>query len=180
MSEDIEVIEPEVGHHFLELPIAAYCASHSRGLQLSHHPPAGQGNLLHFRVVLARRTGSGITSLTACDATLTLRFVVLAKQYVLVPSENAVARNELVERGVVDPLGVKLLLYPFVEPNASDLLDIAWTCAECQAVQGVYDLLIRGELTVVERSLRVGRQSDRRSSKYECEFFAGKSHAGYG
>jgi hypothetical protein len=125
------------------------------------------GDLLHFRVVLARRTGSSITSLAACDATLTLRFVVLAKQNVLVLLQNAVARYELFQRRVVDPLGVKLLLYPFVEPNASDLLDIARACAECQAVQRMYDLLISGELTVIERSLRVGRQCGRRSCKNE-------------
>ena len=55
LDEHVEVIEPELGHHFLQLPFGLHGAGHARGLQLRDHLPLGALLFAETQGILRRR-----------------------------------------------------------------------------------------------------------------------------
>lgn len=153
---DVEVIKPEIRHHFLELAIACYSASDSRRLKLYHNLAAAECDALLHRDVTLSRARRSITGLSLSEASLSLAFSVCAKEIVLILLENAVLVQEVLKVLVVDTLGMKLLINPFVETDRANLLSIARTSAEREAIERVNYLLVCRELAMVEARLTGG------------------------
>jgi hypothetical protein len=158
---DVEVIFPEVGHHFLELTLAAHGAGDAGRLEL--------GDEGDTRLVLAfERQGvggvhrhGGISASAFADGASFYVLGEIAREIILVLLDEGVCGGEeLVRSLVVDPLGVELLVDPAVEAESTDGLDVAGTGAKGEAVQRLGDLLIGGLLAVL-RLLRHDRRSCR-------------------
>jgi hypothetical protein len=81
-----------------------------------------------------------------------LRHRVVLKQLGLIFVKNVVMREELIERLIVDPLWMELLVDPFVNAHRADFLDVTGSRSKRQPVQHVNDLLVGGELSMVEPS----------------------------
>jgi hypothetical protein len=102
----------------------------------------------------------GIPGLSFCEASLALRFSVFAKEIVLILLENTVPIEEVLKIPIVDTLGMKLLINPLVETDRANLLNVAGTSAERNAIERVNYLLVRRELAVVEAHLTAGCACD--------------------
>ena len=148
---DAEVIFPEVGHHFLQLPLARYCARNARRLELSNNLSGEVAALLHL---LPKRdaVGSGhqptaVRHLPPHLASLALLLRVLHEQIILVPIDRRIPRHELFDRGVVDLFRAQLLIDPLVEADRANLQRFTRPSSEGQTIQRLDDLLIGGQLT---------------------------------
>ena len=156
------MIEPEVGHHFLELPLAADGAGDSLGLQLRAELDDAAELFLDF---LANR---GAVGARLRHRQLALRILllgalrlkhlrVLLEEIVLILRKDCVLCHERIHRRVVDAVGMELLVNPFIETDGADALDVAGLGAEGEAIERLHYLLVGGELADVARChLRAG------------------------
>jgi hypothetical protein len=126
-------------------------------LQLAHDTTARQCHPLKIWIVLQHlpvRTHRGIASLSLCETSIALEFAELAQEIVLVLLEDAVMIQERLHGRIGDALRMKLLIDPGVEADRPDSLNISRARAKSEPVESVYDLLVSGELPVIERRLR--------------------------
>jgi hypothetical protein len=158
------VIEPEIRHHLFELSIAGDCASNTGGLQFAHHLASRERDLPEGHTVLARYFFSAIR-ISLYQSPLLLTFDELREQLALILLEDAVTIEELLHAGIVDPFRMELLVYPVVEACRANPLHVAWASAKGEAVQCMNDLLVRGELAMIEPCLRAQRRRARRKGK---------------
>ena len=76
-----------------------------------------------------------MTALTIC------RRRIFFFQRLRIHAERAKAGEAGIERGIVNLVGMKLLIDPFIEADGHDAIDVAGARAEGETVQGVDDTL---------------------------------------
>jgi hypothetical protein len=154
------VIQPEIGHHFLELAIARHGASDSRRLKLCYNLATSECNALLNASISGVRSRRSVGGLAFGETTIPLRHCVFAKQLVLVLIDDAVSIEELLEILIVDAFGMELKVDPLVEAHGANLLHVAGARAEGESVQGLDYLLVSSELSMVEPGLTTGAAGD--------------------
>ena len=117
--EDVEVVEPEVDHHLLQLPLARHRPQHLRGLQLAHdlERPLGRpelaplvaGHLAAGELAPGLRVGARVLALQVAD-----RHRQRGER-----GEGALGHR------IVDTVGVQLTLEPGGEADGLHLLGVA-------------------------------------------------------
>ncbi len=132
--EDVEVIEPEIGHHLLELSLAHHGAHGLGRLQLGHDAdrPLLEGVHVH-QITAAHLAGLHLL------ARARIRPRITAEQ---VGDRHAKGREVLqrgVGRGVVDAARHKLLLEIGLKAQGADALDIAGSRTVRHPAQHVKD-----------------------------------------
>src|SRR5688572_28348337 len=75
LRENLEVIQPEVGHHFLELAVASDSACNSRRLELADDGATTHRRILLHRAVRAHALPANRIAGLACKAPLALILV---------------------------------------------------------------------------------------------------------
>ncbi len=119
-GEDVEVVEPEVDEHFLELPLAIDRARDLlRSQRLDLLAAELPGAALRFHALLFRQVARGH-----------------APEVVRAIGERHEPRREA---RVVDGRGVQLLIDPARKPHALDVLDLARARAEGETVEGMFN-----------------------------------------
>ena len=150
-GEDVEVVEPEVDHDLLELPLARHGADHLGRLELRRDP----GRPLVHRVALLHLLTRHLPA-RQLRAQLRIGTGVGAQEL----GRGHAQRRELGERclgrGVLDLLGVELALEPKVQTERAHALDVAGTWAVGEPAQRVEDLTVAGGAQVRRR--RGGRR----------------------
>ncbi len=147
-GKDVEVIEPEVGHHFLELAIA------ERGAQdLLFGQLLDDLSLLSLRLHLGRRSLGLRAVIAGC--------VVTGRRVLLRLDTRAHGRDEIVvgdltralgqrrepvqasvHQRIGDPFGVQLLIDVALETHLAHPGDIAGSGAETDSIQHMEDGLV--------------------------------------
>jgi hypothetical protein len=160
-GEDVEVIEPEVGHHFLELPIAVDGAENLLLGELGDHFAllARHFHLLGGARLLLRRVGRGALVGQLRLAPRHLR------GHVVVFGDLPAAERQRLESGqpsrhrrIGDPLRRELLVDVPGQPDLAHPFDISGAGAEPDAVQHVQDRLVVGTARNGRAGKRGGRQ----------------------
>ena len=148
-GEDVEVVEPEVDHHFVELAIAVGGAQEFLIGELGQHF-ALAALQLHFlgraRLAVAGRLGA------ACRAGGLLRLLPRAlRRQVIVLGELPRALPQRIEAGealrhrrVGDALGLQLLVDECRQPDLPDVFEIPRARSEADPVEDVKDRPIVG------------------------------------
>jgi hypothetical protein len=144
------VILPEIGHHFLELPLAGNSAGDARRLKLRYDLSSEIEPLLELLAerdaVRLTHYASRVRSRPTHLLSRTLLVRVLCEEIVLILVERGIIADERRHRVVVDFIRLELLIDPLVETDRAYLEDVAWFRAECEAIQRLDYLLVGGEL----------------------------------
>ena len=170
---DVEVVEPEVGQDFLQLPLAVDGAQQLLRAELDH----GAVGLLLHGIRHPRRLGLrlGLVGCRSLPLSPWPRIAGCANcseiSRELRPSVTRPARRSL-NGAVRDPFGMELLVDVRLQSSRPDLLDIARPRAEADAVQDVNDgfVIIRDGGGRHRGVLLVGSEEshDRKSGGERC------------
>jgi hypothetical protein len=102
--------------------------------------------LAHRHAVRTAHHARRVSALSPHLLPLALLLRVLLEQPVLILIEHRVSRDELVERGIVDLLGVQLLIDPVLETNRAHLERVTRPGAERKATERLDNLLVGRQL----------------------------------
>ena len=157
-EEDVEVVGPEVHHHFLELALRQRGPHDGELLELAREPPRAQrfGCLVGG---VGRRTRHAVRAQALLASALC--FEVEPGQVVPAQAEKGELPLTLGEHGVVDVAGVELLIDPVHHPDPHDAIDLAGARAVGEAVQDVVGGIAPREDLGGQAAGRSGGHSDR-------------------
>ncbi len=134
-GENVEVIEPERGHHFLQLARAFDRAHHPRLDRLAHHDPLLDSQVLGRvldRILVAAGVGLGVL---ACEID---RPLILDEQRDRIHVERVKVVDAISQVGWNrNRLGMQLLLDVALRPNRADVFEVARPRPESEPVEHV-------------------------------------------
>jgi hypothetical protein len=136
---DVEMVEPEIGQHFLELPLAICRAQNLLLAELDHD----QIGLLLHGIGRLRRCRVGVFGVLLTVAPrLEHRQLELLGNFARAHADRGQAGQPRLHRRVRKALGMELLVDISLYPHRPDLSDIPEARAEPDAVQDVDNRLV--------------------------------------
>jgi hypothetical protein len=168
--EDVEVILPEVDHHFVQLTFGDDGARHAAARDLTEKRVRLAAACLQFGGVF-RRDFAAVLPSQLCQ--LHTRRWVLGQQGFARLTQSGKALQELCGSCIIDALRLELPRDPGIHAHRPHGRDVARTRPEGQPVEDVLDLLVRR--LFAKRQIASGRRDAALRSGHGC---AGRRRAG--